>query len=269
MIPKTIHYCWFGGKPLPEDALKCIESWKKYCPDFELREWNETNFDFSECQYACEAYAAKKWAFVSDYARFRILYDHGGVYFDTDVELLRPIDHLLEAGPFMGFEKGTSVTPDMGLAVAPGLGLAAEPGMDFYKTMIDKYKTLHFLRDDGTNNLKTVVMYTTEELIKCGLQNKPGIQTVSDIILYPPEYFCPKDYQTGTIQITDNTYSIHHFKASWHSDVEAYTAKLAQIMYGKVPSQIAGPLSALIAYLKIKGIHETAIRIKKHIKRCK
>lgn len=266
MIPKIIHYCWFGGNPLPEDALKCIESWRKNCPGFEIREWNESNFDFSDCQYACEAYATKKWAFVSDYARFKILYEHGGVYFDTDVELLRPIDHLLEAGPFMGFEKGTIVVPGLDLAANPGLGLAAYPGMGFYKTMVDKYKTLHFLQDDGTYNLNVVVSYTTEELLKCGLQNKPGIQTVSGIVLYPPEYFCPKDYYTGKIQITDNTYSIHHFKASWLSDVKAYEAQLSQKMYGKVPTRIAGPLSALIAYLKIKGIHETARQIKKYIK---
>ena len=104
MIPKIIHYCWFGGNPLPELAIKCIESWKKYLPDYEIKEWNESNFDINCCAYVREAYEAKKWAFVSDYARFWILYQHGGLYFDTDVELIKSIDDLIVKGAFMGCE---------------------------------------------------------------------------------------------------------------------------------------------------------------------
>ena len=106
MIPKIIHYCWFGGNPLPELAVKCIESWKKYCPDYEIKRWDESNFDLNCCDYVKEAYRAKKWAFVSDYARFKVLYDEGGLYFDTDVELIKPIDDIIERGPFMGAEIG-------------------------------------------------------------------------------------------------------------------------------------------------------------------
>lgn len=249
MIPKTIHYCWFGGNPLPGDALKCIESWRKYCPNYEIKEWNESNFDFSDCQYAMEAYNAGKWAFVSDYARFKILYEYGGLYFDTDVEVIRLLDDLVAAGPFMGFESGTSA--------APGLGLAANPGLGFYKTMIDKYKLLHFLRTDGTYNLKTIVVYTTEELIKAGLQKVPGIQTVSGITLYPSEYFCPKDCMTGILNITDNTYSIHHFKASWYSELQTCTAELTKKFCGKMPRTVAEYLAALLANLKINGVCAT------------
>ena len=104
MIPKIIHYCWFGGNPLPKSAIKCIESWKKYLPDYEIKEWNESNFDFSKCAYAREAAEKKKWAFVSDYARFKILYQYGGLYFDTDVEVIKPLDDIIAAGPFMGAE---------------------------------------------------------------------------------------------------------------------------------------------------------------------
>ena len=104
-IPKTIHYCWFGGNPLPELAQKCIASWEKFCPGYEIIEWNESNFDFSDCAYAMEAYEAKKWAFVSDYARFKILYENGGVYFDTDVEVIKPIDDIIEQGAFFGCEQ--------------------------------------------------------------------------------------------------------------------------------------------------------------------
>ena len=122
MIPKKIHYCWFGGNPLPNDAKLCIESWKKYCPDYEIIEWNESNFDFKECQYAKEAYEAKKWAFVSDYARFKILYDNGGLYFDVDVEIVQALDNIINNGPFMGIEN------DKTKAVNPGLGLGDESG---------------------------------------------------------------------------------------------------------------------------------------------
>jgi len=119
MIPKIIHYCWFGRNPLPASAQKCIDSWKKYFPDYEIKEWNEDNFDVNRIPYSRDAYAAKKFAFVSDYARFWILYYMGGVYFDIDVEVIHPMDDLIEKGPYMGWEK-----PDMSgrYTINPGLG---------------------------------------------------------------------------------------------------------------------------------------------------
>ena len=131
MIPKIIHYCWFGGNPLPELAQKCIESWRTYCPDYEIKRWDETNFDVNCCDYVRKAYEVKMWAFVSDYARFKILYENGGVYFDTDVELIKPIDDLLAKGSFMGLEESDKVF------VAPGLGLAANPGLDLTEELLD------------------------------------------------------------------------------------------------------------------------------------
>ena len=129
MIPKIIHYCWFGRNPLPELALKCIASWKKYMPDYEIKEWNEDNFDVNIIPYTAEAYAQKKYAFVSDYARFWILYRYGGIYFDTDVEVIRPIDDIIARGNFMGFE--TDPNPKKGDAsegrVAPGRGPGGVP----------------------------------------------------------------------------------------------------------------------------------------------
>ena len=139
MIPKIIHYCWFGRNPLPESAKKCIDSWRKFLPDYEIKEWNEDNFDVNIIPYTQQAYEAKKYAFVSDYARFWILYHHGGVYFDTDVEVIRPMDDIIEKRPFMGREKGAfikdicdntiTVQGDAGLGVAPGLGLGVNPGL--------------------------------------------------------------------------------------------------------------------------------------------
>ena len=122
MIPKLIHYCWFGHNPLPKDAKRCIRSWKKYCPDYVIKEWNEDNFDISQCpQYVRQAYEAKKWAFVSDYVRLKLVHDHGGVYMDTDVELLKPLDRLLSHKAYFGFE-------DDGLQINTGLGFGAERG---------------------------------------------------------------------------------------------------------------------------------------------
>lgn len=129
MIPKVIHYCWFGRNELPEKAKQCIESWKKFCPDCEIREWNEQNFDLNCCDYVREAYQAKKWAFVSDYARFQILYNYGGMYFDTDVEVIRSLDDLQNKGPYIGFEEGKRTHTGMNYQVNPGLGLACEPRM--------------------------------------------------------------------------------------------------------------------------------------------
>lgn len=209
MIPKVIHYCWFGGNPLPELAKRCIESWKKYCPEYEIKEWNEKNFDVECCDYVKEAYEAKKWAFVSDYARFKILYENGGVYFDTDVELVKGIDELLQKGAFMGVER------EIPLLVNPGLGLAAEKGMELYLRLIKDYDNRHFLLNDGKYNLKTIVEYTTEVLNEYGLVQNTEIQYIANIYIYPKEYFNPYDSRTGKIKIKENTISIHHFAASW------------------------------------------------------
>ena len=223
MIPKTIHYCWFGRRPLPKLACKCIESWRRFLPDYEICQWNEDNFDVNAIPYTAEAYAAGKYAFVSDYARFKILYDNGGVYFDTDVEVVKPFDRLLEHGPFMGLEKDpcfsqATVTnmQDPDIAIAPGLGLAANPGLGLYKDILEEYKKIHFLNDDGTYNLTTVVQYVTKILLDKGLNIRPGIMECASVKIYPSEYLNPKQ-PDGKIVLTPNTYSIHHYTASWYS----------------------------------------------------
>lgn len=215
MIPKTIHYCWFGRNPLPESAQRCIASWRKFLPDYQIVEWNEDNFDVNAIAYTREAYAAGKWAFVSDYARFKILYEHGGIYFDTDVEVIAPMDDIIEAGPFMGYEvenqgSGNKVAPGLGLGVAPGLGLYAE--------ILKFYDGHHFLMPDGSPNLTTVVTYITDILIKHGLQPRPGKQTVAGVTIYPKDYFNPLDDNTGRLRITANTRTIHWYSKTWLSE---------------------------------------------------
>lgn len=239
MIPKIIHYCWFGGKSKPKEAIKCIKSWKKYCPNYEIREWNETNFDINSCVYVKEAYEQKKWAFVSDYARFWILFNYGGLYFDTDVELIKPIDDIVEKGPFMGIEDVCGEL-DNGyeIAVAPGLGLAANPKQSLYGEIIEKYKNLRFLDDTGKYNGKTVVHHVTELLKENGLIAQDNIQTIKGITIYPKDFFCPLDYKTGKLNITDNTRSIHWYSASWQSPISRIKTKVKNIIGEKMSNSL-------------------------------
>lgn len=216
MIPKVIHYCWFGRKPLPELAQKCIASWRKFFPDYEIKEWNEDNFDVNIIPYTEEAYKARKYAFVSDYARFWILYKYGGLYFDTDVEVIRLMDDIIARGPFMGCENEVfeELIPQM-LGVNPGLGLGVNSGLALYKEILNLYSTLSFFNSDGTQNIKTVVSYTSELLMKHGMKCISDIQQVAGVWIYPKDYFCPKDYVSGKIKQTSNSVAIHHYGESW------------------------------------------------------
>ena len=218
MIPKIIHYCWFGRNPLPELAVNCIKSWKKFLPDYEIKEWNEENFDVNIVPYTAEAYRAKKYAFVSDYARFWILYKYGGLYFDTDVEIIKSMDDIIVQGAFMGCE----LCPDKqngGLkpAIAPGLGLGVEQGNRLYAKILDSYKKKHLFNFKGQIT-ETVVGIVTKLLI-CNRNDIDlrQISIIDGIRIYPNEYFCPIIALTGDMSITENTRTIHHYTATWVS----------------------------------------------------
>ena len=223
MIPKIIHYCWFGGNPLPELAQKCIASWKEYLPDFEIKEWNESNYDVHKIPYTSEAYNAGKYAFVSDYARFDILYQYGGIYFDTDVEVIRAFDKILQNGGFTGFEGDGKV--------AAGLGIGCNAGLGILYQILDFYTTLHFVNSDGSYNLQTVVEYVTAILKKHGLKMENAIQQIEGLVVYPTEYFCPLSPRTGKLTITKNTYSIHHYNGSWVSKSDKAFYKMIQNIF--------------------------------------
>lgn len=211
MIPKTIHYCWVGGNPKTPLALKCIESWKRFCPDYKIIEWNESNYDFFKNRYMAEAYESKKWGFVPDYARLDIVYNHGGIYLDTDVEIIRNIDDLLNLPAFAGLQR-------KGI-VALGLGFGSEKGNSIIKELRDDYDNLSFFNEDGSINLTTSPKYQSDYMIKYhGMSEQNCIQNLEDkIIIFPIEYFNPMNPSSGTISITNNTYSIHHYAASWAS----------------------------------------------------
>jgi hypothetical protein len=216
-IPKIIHYCWFGYNPLPPDALKCIRSWKKYCPDYQIIQWTEDNFDVTSHPYMYDAWKAGKWAFVSDYARLKIIAEHGGIYLDTDVELIRSLDPLLEQEGFMGYQDD--------VYVATGLGFGAVKGHPVITALLEDYDRISFLREDGSFNTTPCPELNLQTLTRLGLQKNNGqIRHLQGITLYPPEYFCPVDYQSGILKKTKNTYSIHHFTASWMTEESRYWA---------------------------------------------
>ena len=228
-MKKTIHYCWFGRKKLPDSAIRCISSWKKYFPDYTIKEWNEDNFNVYMTKYTSQAYEKGKYAFVSDYARFYILFHEGGVYFDTDVEVIKPFDDIVNRGAFMGCEVDGS---DMErIEVAPGLGIASEPNNEIYKDILELYSNISFINEDGTINTKTVVYYTTNILLKHGLENITGIQTVKDITIYPKEYFCPYDYRNGITTKTDNTHSIHWNSMTWVSKNRVIVSRITRVLH--------------------------------------
>ena len=223
---------------MPPLAVKCIESWKKYLPNYQIKEWNEENFDINIIPYTKEAYQAKKYAFVSDYARFWILYNYGGVYFDTDVEVIKSMDDIICRGSFMGRENMLLTFNDLQyntncVPINPGLGLGAVSGLALYKEILDLYASLHFILPNGSFNTATVVQYTTGVLLKHGLMQTNIQQLCMDIIIYPTEYFCPKSYENGKIYLTENTYSIHHFAASWLSPSQRLVQFIKSILGAK------------------------------------
>lgn len=210
MIPKKIHYCWFGRNPKPKLAEKCINSWKKHCADYELIEWNEDNFDLTKAPlYVRQAYEAKKWAFVTDYVRLYAIVNYGGIYMDTDVEVIKPLDDILKYEAVSGFESETEVPTGL---------MGCVKNHPFFIELLNEYDDISFIKEDGTFDVTTNVTRITNACLKYGLIQNNTFQTVCGFTLFPKEYFCPKDYSTGKIKKTYNTFTIHHFSGSWISD---------------------------------------------------
>lgn len=188
---------------------KCIASWKKFCPDYEIIEWNEDNIDISDCEYAQEALANNKWSFLSDYVRYKVIYEHGGIYLDTDVELIKNFDPLLTNSCYFGFENNSQVNS--------GLGFGAEPKHTVISEICDVYRSMKLFLEDGSINRDIVTVVTTKVLLKHGLIQENTLQHLSDVTIYPTEYFAPKNYNSLKTIITENTYSIHQYVASWQT----------------------------------------------------
>lgn len=220
MIPKVIHYCWFGRGKMPEMALKCIASWKKYCPDYEIKEWNEDNFDLDLYPYAREAYDNRKFAFVTDVVRLYALYHEGGIYMDTDVEVLKPLDRFLTHLAFSGFENQSEVPTGI---------MASEAGGKWARENLAYYENRHFINDDGSLDMTNNVKIITKLLKPYNIRLDNSYQDIPDLItMYPKEFFCPKDNQTREIHLTQNTFCIHHFGGSWWPKGDRFTMYLIE-----------------------------------------
>ena len=208
-IPKIIHYCWFGGNEKPYKVKKYIESWKKFMPEFEVIEWNESNFDINALQYTKQAYEMKKYAFVSDVARLKALSMYGGIYFDTDVEVFKNFTPLLDERCILGFEEEEYIATSM---------MAVEPNNNLINSFLKIYDNIPFLDEKGNIIEGTNVSKLTDLLIEKGLKRENIYQKLDDnISIYPKEYFSPYVYPYGIYQITDNSYCVHHFFVSWQS----------------------------------------------------
>lgn len=245
MIPKVIHYCWFGHNPKPELVQRCIASWRKHCPDYEIVEWNEDNFDVSQNEYAREAYEEKKWAFVTDYARLWIVFHHGGIYLDTDVEVIKSFDDLLDAPAYFGFEDAASIST--------GLGFGAEKHNPVVGAMLEDYDTIHFRREDGTLDKLPCPIRNTKAIAHYLPQNMTGTSVVKiqDAVFYPPEYFCPLSADGTTMKKTKDTHSIHRFSATWLSEDEMIVHEY-RVFRGKCEKKFGKKLGyyiALVVYL--------------------
>ncbi len=228
-IPKVIHYFWLGGGEKPESVKKCIDSWRKYCPDFEIKEWNESNYDVHKHPYMDKAFREKKWAFVSDYARLDVLYNYGGIYLDTDVEVIKDLSPLCEFKAYIGFENSEYVND--------GQGFGCIAGLPILKALIACYEGKEpYDYSSGAEEYIECPILCTKVLTSYGLKQDGSRQKIEDVEILPVDYLCPLDYATGKINITGNTYSIHHFDASWHGKGAKKAQKLMQYinrLFGK------------------------------------
>lgn len=256
LIPKKIHYCWFGGNQLPEKVQSYINTWKEKCPDYEIIQWDETNFDIHCCEYVEQAYNAKKWAFVADYARFYAIYKEGGIYLDTDIELLKNLDELLFHNVFFGFGRVSLTVPVFG-------GIAGHPCI---LDILQYYNTRKFIMDDGKLDMTTIEHTVEMILTKKYHLVMNGKQQIldKDIIVYPKEYFLARDYRTGIIDLNPHLYLIHYGDGTWLDDKERELLKEQHKLVKIFGVKIGVLLGPVVYYIKKEGILKTCIRIVRH-----
>ncbi len=226
LIPKVIHYCWFGQKEIPDFLKRCMDSWAEKCPDYEIKRWDENNFDVSKYLFTKQAYEKGKYGFVSDVARLDILYRHGGIYMDTDVRLLKSLDGLLFKKGFVGTERWGNVNS--------GGGIGAVAGHPMIKEMLDYRAGFSFVHDDGTLNIETNGLYETIPFLKRGYRVDNTLQIINDMTVYPASVFHPYDYMSCEERIAENTVSIHYFYGGWMDDADRKNRSDTQDKYKAV-----------------------------------
>lgn len=210
LIPKTIHYCWFGNSQIPDDLKRYMATWEEKCPDYTIKRWDESNYDITKNRYMREAYEAKKWGFVPDYARLDILYNSGGIYLDTDVEILKPFDDLLNQGAFFSFTTNFKINI--------GSGIASTPKHRLVKEMLDEYSNISFHNPDGSLNITPCMEYQHRALIKYNYKTNGKLQEFEDFTILPIDILCGYDHYFDTMLINKNTFSVHHSKHSWQGE---------------------------------------------------
>lgn len=259
-IPKVIHYCWFGGRPHPESVVRCMDSWRRLLPDYRIIEWNETNFDVNSHDYTREAYAAGKFAFVTDYVRLKVLHAHGGVYMDTDVEVLKSLNRFLQHASFSGFEDENNI---------PTAVMGSQAGNEWMRLLLADYDGRHFTRADGTQDLTTNVSRITRTTQRqYGLPMDNAFHDVAGVLtLYPKDYFCPKSYSTGIITRTGNTHAVHHFSGSWRPE-EWRSYKAAQGRLNRLfGTRVGGQLLAVRHVYLTEGMAALPGRVARGLQR--
>lgn len=226
LIPKKIHYCWFSGKPMPDFLKQCMETWKIFCPDYELICWNEENYDINRIPYIREAYEVGKYSFVSDVVRLDILYQYGGIYLDTDVSLIKNLDSLLYQQGFVGVEKWGNINTGGLVGVIPKHSMIKE--------MLEYRKQFHFINDDGSLNMDTNGIYETIPFIQHGMRINNTIQIINGMTVYPSSVFHPYDYMSCEEEIKDWTYAKHYFYGGWMKKEELNNRSFTQNKYQQI-----------------------------------
>ena len=257
MIPKIIHYCWFGGKPLPDTAKKCINSWKEYLPDFEIVQWNESNFDIHSCAYVEQAYGTKKWAFVADYVRYYAVYHHGGIFLETDTEVIRSFDNLLNDSAYFGFGPVNMTIPTFG----------AEKGHPVLKDLMNYYHSHSFVMSNGELDLTTINVVTKNVLVdNYSLQMNGQTQLLSHgIKVYAKEYFFSTDWETGVITKNPNLYIIHYADASWLTEEQKKVVKIKRKYKNLFGDNLGDLIGTAVGFAKTKGVRSTYYHGKNYI----
>lgn len=258
MIPKIIHYCWFGGNPKPNDVVKYISSWKKYCPDYEIKEWNESNFDLNENEYCREAYEAKKWAFVTDYVRLKALYEEGGFYMDTDVEVVKPLEPLRIFNAVSGYESKHHISTGT---------MGACRHNEWIGMLLKDYEGRHFIRENGVYDTTTNVVAITNLTVNNYGLNLQGQRIIfgDNMAILPFDFLCAKSWETGKVIRTENTYTIHHFKGSWLSPEDQYCNALRTKCLQIMPGILAMHVASYCATVKYHGFGAAMGRVIRRI----
>lgn len=260
MIPKIIHYIWFGKNSYSQQVLKCIQSWKMYCADYKIKQWSEENFEISDNTFAKEAYDSKKWAFVSDYARLKILYEYGGIYLDTDMEILQKIDDFLSCEMFLGFESKNSV--------AGGI-IGIQKANPLVLELLKIYENRKFILENGEFDTTPIVYFIANLLAKQGFKLNNRFQKIDGICLYPSEFFYPKSNFSGKLNLSSNSHTIHHYDGSWLDETQRLDRQKRYVLtgkFGKILGMSIYRAQKIAKNLRQNGLKNTLNLIKKRLK---